>query len=294
MRREGGLVLMPNPARQSYNPQIDRDIDAKVSRHLQLLYAGTNNHDAAIGLLSQQFRSLASQLNFSISGSSATPLPSSGSTSSGVSARQAAVIAQQQIMSTLGGVNDPSVDYTLQSSDYGSAVIMNAASPTTVTLNARLTARFFSTIQNAGSAPTTLMPGTGTINGGSSLALSAGMVVGVYFDGANWFATNPQYSFSDISGTVAATQLPVPTVTSLGGVQASTPTPSEWVSEISPSGVPVLSQPAFSDLSGNLATSQLPLAGISVTVMTAQLTPTGAQGSLTFTNGLLTAQTPAT
>ena len=35
-------------------------------------------------------------------------------------------------------------------------------------------------------------------------------------------------------------------------------------------------------------------AGLSVTIVTAQLTPTGAQGSMTFTNGLLTAQTPAT
>ena len=34
--------------------------------------------------------------------------------------------------------------------------------------------------------------------------------------------------------------------------------------------------------------------GISAVVATAALTPTGSQGSLTFVNGILTAQTPAT
>jgi hypothetical protein len=36
------------------------------------------------------------------------------------------------------------------------------------------------------------------------------------------------------------------------------------------------------------------LAGLSVTITTAKLTPGGANGSMTFTNGILTAQTPAT
>lgn len=35
-------------------------------------------------------------------------------------------------------------------------------------------------------------------------------------------------------------------------------------------------------------------AGFTGTITTAQLTPIGSQGSMTFTNGLLTAQTPAT
>jgi hypothetical protein len=34
--------------------------------------------------------------------------------------------------------------------------------------------------------------------------------------------------------------------------------------------------------------------GVSATITTAQLTPLGTQGSMTFTNGILTAQTPAT
>jgi hypothetical protein len=34
--------------------------------------------------------------------------------------------------------------------------------------------------------------------------------------------------------------------------------------------------------------------GVSATIVTAQLTPTGTQGSMTFLNGILTSQTPAT
>lgn len=41
-------------------------------------------------------------------------------------------------------------------------------------------------------------------------------------------------------------------------------------------------------LNGNLS------AGFSGTITTAKLTPGGADGSMTFTNGILTSQTPAT
>jgi len=46
------------------------------------------------------------------------------------------------------------------------------------------------------------------------------------------------------------------------------------------------------DVAGTLATSHL--AGTTATIVTAKLTPGGSNGSMTFTNGLLTAQTPAT
>ncbi len=52
--------------------------------------------------------------------------------------------------------------------------------------------------------------------------------------------------------------------------------------------------PALSALNGQITDAQLPADGISVTITTAQLTPLGSQGSMTFTNGLLTAETPAT
>lgn len=47
----------------------------------------------------------------------------------------------------------------------------------------------------------------------------------------------------------------------------------------------------FSGLASNQADN---LPGLSVTITTAKLTPAGANGSMTFTNGILTSQTPAT
>jgi len=82
-------------------------------------------------------------------------------------------------------------------------------------------------------------------------------------------------------------------------------TPHKWVKGLV-GGLFELDQPAFSDLSGSAAAAQipnldalngqiteaqLPSAGLTVTITT--FGPT-TNGSMTFTNGLLTAQTPAT
>jgi len=50
--------------------------------------------------------------------------------------------------------------------------------------------------------------------------------------------------------------LPNPSSSSLGGIQSTTGAASQWISTISTSGVPGLSQPAFSDLSGSISLSQ--------------------------------------
>jgi len=52
--------------------------------------------------------------------------------------------------------------------------------------------------------------------------------------------------------------------------------------------------PALSELNGQITEAQLPSAGQSVTIVTAKLTLAGANGSQTFANGILVAQTPAT
>ena len=48
------------------------------------------------------------------------------------------------------------------------------------------------------------------------------------------------------------------------------------------------------DLTANLNAKADPTTGISGTIATAKLTPGGANGSLTFTNGILTAHVDAT
>jgi hypothetical protein len=52
--------------------------------------------------------------------------------------------------------------------------------------------------------------------------------------------------------------LPNPSLTTLGGIEAINAVTSNWVRSISTSGVPALSQPAFTDISGTLAPAQCP------------------------------------
>jgi hypothetical protein len=61
--------------------------------------------------------------------------------------------------------------------------------------------------------------------------------------------TCTQPAFSNISGTVAASQLPAPSASSLGGVESLAQTSHQWINSISTSGAPASSQPASSDLS---------------------------------------------
>lgn len=61
--------------------------------------------------------------------------------------------------------------------------------------------------------------------------------------------TVAQLAFSDISGSVAAAQLPNPTASTLGGIESLAAVTSKWINTISTSGVPSATQPASSDLS---------------------------------------------
>lgn len=106
----------------------------------------------------------------------------------------------------------------------------------------------------------------------------------IRYDGINWkhvaiavakAANASQWlnSYDATTGNFSSTQ---PAFTDISGVAA-------------PAQVPPLSS-----LLGQITTAQLPSSGLSVTIATAKLTTGGANGSMTFTNGILTAQTPAT
>ncbi len=62
--------------------------------------------------------------------------------------------------------------------------------------------------------------------------------------------TQAQPAFSDISGSVAASQLPNPSASTLGGIESLASTSHQWINAISTSGVPSSTQPAYSDISG--------------------------------------------
>jgi hypothetical protein len=197
-------------SRQSYFPQIDRGIDPKISVHLQRIYPAINDHDQAITSLNNKVNSLATQLKFSVSGSEVSAPPSSPATTP-VTASQAKTIATQQanlaIQATLGSVNQQTgTSYTTQSGDYGGLVSTNNSVPTTVTLNDRVQAQWFTTLANVGSGTTTLVPLSGTINGASSFTLQPSQGVQVYFDGQN-FHTSSVPPSTAFTGTITLASL---------------------------------------------------------------------------------------
>ncbi|MBV8453689.1 MAG: hypothetical protein JOZ29_15670 [Deltaproteobacteria bacterium] len=83
--------------------------------------------------------------------------------------------------------------------------------------------------------------------------------------------TGAQPAFTDISGSVAAGQLPNPSASTLGGVQSFAAVSHQWINTVSTSGIPAASQPAFADISGTATTAQLPVAqqaAIAMNIMT--------------------------
>ena len=55
------------------------------------------------------------------------------------------------------------------------------------------------------------------------------------------------------SGVLDALRLPLPTASSLGGVQALAPQAHQWLTGISTSGIPTASQPGFADIAGTFS-----------------------------------------
>ena len=176
------------------------------------------------------------------------------------------------------GIAEPTVaSYTLQNTDYQGIVFFDTASPIAVTLNSAVNTNFTCAILNNGSGIMTLTPTLGyLVNGAADLVLAAGQGAIVFFASREWKAFIGTTVIQVVPATFAAVL-------------------HEWLNSYDAvTGLFTATQPDFTDISGNLATSQLPTAGLSVTITTAALTPGGTQGSMEFTAGLLTAQTPAT
>jgi hypothetical protein len=65
-----------------------------------------------------------------------------------------------------------------------------------------------------------------------------------------------QPAFSDLTGSIAPTQLPNPTSSTLGGVRSKAAVANQFLTQIGTDGVPASAQPAFSDISGVVGSSQ--------------------------------------
>lgn len=70
--------------------------------------------------------------------------------------------------------------------------------------------------------------------------------------------TASQPAFTDISGTLAASQCPNPSASTIGCVQSLGAVTSKWINQISTAGVPSATQPNFTDLLGSTTLGQLP------------------------------------
>jgi len=250
--------LSTTPPIQYTGPKISPDVPWETRQHIQALYQKLGNHTQAFSLLSQQIAKLkpgGSTTTIIEGGGGGGPTPGSG----------VGIPVNNQ-----SGVTS----YATQSGDDGVLIVFSDASPIAVSLTTQ-TPPFSCFIANQGAlgaGTVTLTPATGTINGGATLTIPPTYWAMVAFDSVNWWAA-----------VLPVVPLSFVAVTSefLTAYNAAT-------------GAFSAAQPAFSDISGNLSTSQLPSAGISATITTAKLTTLGSNGSMTFTNGLLTAQTPAT
>jgi len=240
----------------------------------------------AIPQLKSQIDAVKSSSSSSTS-SSSTSSTSSSTSSASVTPSQAASIANAQalraIATTLGTVNPQSTSYTAQPSDFGGIVSVTSSSPTTVTLDeSKVQPQFFTSLTNTGTSTTTVQPSSGLINGASSISLAAGQAATVFFDGINWSAS------TSLPGTI--TEISTASGLSGGGSSGSV------MLEIAATGVTAgtYTLPTIVVNAQGLVTSASNgPTGINATIVTAALTPTGAQGSMTFVNGVLTAQTPA-
>lgn len=285
--------MSTTPTIQYSGPAIDPEMPWEIRRHIQLLYQKLGNH-------TQAFQQVASQIAGIKAGSSTIIIEDSG----GSSSASTGFLGQ-------GLINDQSgaASYATGPGDNGILLILNDASPVAVTLTTAA-APFYLIVTNFGAGIATLSPSAGTINGGSSLSLLQYQTVYVACDSTNWKTTDaftpPQNTpatahefltaYDSSTGAFTAAQ---PAYSDLNGTPVlpsdALATASKWVnSYTAATGAFTETQPDFSDISGNLTTSQLPTAGITATITTAAITSGGTQGSMTFTNGILTAQTPAT
>ena len=184
--------------------------------------------------------------------------PSTVSTGNSTTVTNNTTTTIEDILAGLGTVNDKtgSTAYTTQTSDAGALLILNDASPVAVSLNSVVTPPFALFITNFGAGRVTLTPTSGLINGGASLALLQNQSIWAVYNGTNWLTD--------------AFTAPPQTIAAVAGKYLT----------------------AYNAATGVFSASTTP--GISATITTAALTTLGTQGSMTFVDGMLTAQTPAT
>lgn len=276
---------MSTPPISYSGPVIDSSVPWETRRHLQLIYQKLGNHTQAFSLQQQSISSIKAGTSTTtfISGGSG------GSTSGSVTGIAVNNLIGQTSYSTLDGENN-------------ALLVFSSVSPIAVTLNTQTPpwSCFIANIGALGDGTVTLTPFSGTINGAATLDILPTYEALVCFDGTNWFAASlpiVPLTFSAIShqfltaynaatGVFTAAQ---PAFTDISGIaqvsQGGTGTSSPGLI----AGTNVTITGSWPNQTINATTT-----GLSVTIVTAALTVGGTQGSMVFTNGLLTSQVQAT
>jgi hypothetical protein len=93
---------------------------------------------------------------------------------------------------------------------------------------------------------------------GSPVTSSGTLAVSLANESANlvWAGPTTGAAAAPTFRSLVGADLPNPTTSSLGGVQANNAVSHQWINAINTSGVPQLSQPAFSDISGTITAAQ--------------------------------------
>lgn len=184
------------------------------------------------------------------------------------------------------GVKGPSTFYT--------NVVSNATATRTFTLPdansnpvqpATAGAHQFVTAISSTGAITFAQPSYSDISGTPQLPITKAAVTSNWirsYDSTTGLFTASQPAFSDIPGTVAPTQLPTPTASTLGGVKSLVSVSHKFLTQIGTDGSVSQAQPDYSDLTG---TPQLPI--------TKSAVASNWIRSYDSTTGLFTASQPA-
>lgn len=160
-----------------------------------------------------------------------------------------------------GNVNQQTVPYAIQNSDYGGVVILQGAGPYDITLNSAVTMPYYTICFNLGSVSATVTPDLAgaTINNVASLTLGVNQWMLIFFDGLNWWG---------LTFTIPVSIVKVA---------------HQWLDSYdSTTGLFTQSQPAAADLSdGTTGTGAVVLASaLSVYALSSALPLTGVSGSL--------------
>ncbi len=157
----------------------------------------------------------------------------------------------------------------------GSAIPGDAA---TVTIGTCLTLSGGNLYDSCGGTLTG--PGSSTNGNVATWSGTTGLVLGAGIP----YGTTGNNTLVETSsgGLIAASILPAPTASTLGGIESITSSTSNWIDSISTAGVPHKSQPVFTDISGSVAAGQMP-------ALTGDITSSAGTVATTLANTAVTA-----